>query len=119
MRPGNCTPKSAEKIASQQNSVNLYFGIQLHIGILVGIFCVLFGILGVIVDVLGILVGIPGVLFGLIVVLVGVHGVLFGVRGVFGNRMVYLLHLVSWMVYLVFSSQKWADLCLNYLNKGS
>ena len=59
--------KFATKIVSRQNSVNQYFGIQIHI------LGVLFGVLALV----GVLVlfGIPGVLFG-------VPGVLFGVPGV-------------------------------------
>ena len=46
--------KFATKIVSRQNSVNQYFGIQIHI------LGVLFGILGVLVGVL-VLFGVPGV----------------------------------------------------------
>ena len=58
--------------------MDLYFKIQLQIGVLVSIFCVLFGILGA----------------------------LFGVFSVFCIRKVYLLNLVFGVVYLAFSSQK-------------
>ena len=53
----------ATKIVSRQNSVNQYFGMQIHIFIF-GLPGVLFGILGVLFGVLGDLFGIPGVLVG-------------------------------------------------------
>ena len=54
--------KFATKIVSQQNSVNQYFGIQIHIlGVLFGVLGVLFGVLGVLFGVPGVLVGVLGV----------------------------------------------------------
>ena len=84
----------------QQNSVNQYFGMQIHISIfqllqqgsgeeregwpllpgtpsfLFGVPGVLFGLLGALVGVLGVLFGLPGILFGIPDVLFGVPGLL-------------------------------------------
>ena len=101
--------KFVTKIASRQNSVNQYFGIQIHIcfvwrtwclfgilGVLFGVLGVLFGVPGVLFSVLGILFGIPDVLFGVPDVLFGVSDVLVGVLGVFFGVLGLLL------AYLVF-----------------
>ena len=60
------------------------------------------GVLGVLVGILGVSVGVlVGVLFGILCVLFGVLGFWLAYFG---------------MVYLVFSSTKFTDLCLHYLN---
>ena len=63
--------KFVTKIASRQNSVNQYWGVNLLVFLVFG---VLIGVLGVLVGVLGVLVGVLGVLVGLFGVLIGVLG---------------------------------------------
>ena len=63
--------KFATKIASQQNSVNQYWGVKfifIIFGVLVGILGVLVGVFGVLVGVLGVLVGLLGVSVGIFII---------------------------------------------------
>ena len=83
----------ATKIVSQQNSVNKYFGIQIHI------LGVLFGVLGVLFDVLGVLVGALGVLVG-VLVLFGVPGVFLAYR-CFGWRTWCLVVCLAYIIYFL------------------
>ena len=78
--------KFATKIVSRQNSVNQYFGMQIHIfyfiyfksaqekkGNLFGILGVLFGVLGVLFGVLCVLFGVLGIFVWHTLYIVGVH----------------------------------------------
>ena len=82
--------KFATKIAPQQNSVNEYFEILIHIYCKLYQFMAFFAyyfdwdsILGVLFGILGVLFGILGVLFGVLCILFGLLGVFFAVLGVF------------------------------------
>ena len=64
--------KFATKIASRQNSVNQYWGVNLLVFLVFGVLIGLLGVFGVLVGVLGVLVGVLGVLVGVLGVLVGI-----------------------------------------------